>query len=331
MRARRRDDRRRRAGRPPAGAGQRHARGHPHAPRRVGGQHRRVARAPRACRSRSWAASATTPAGAEAAAALRAVGVETALHLAAPGVPTGACVVLIDAAGERTMLPDAGANALLPTRPLPAGRPPPRVGLQPAASRQPPGGAGRARWPRATPGMTTSVDPASAAPLAEVGGAAFRELVARRHHDRRDTGRGRGPDGRPRPGHRRRWTLLAGPRRGGAEARRATAPAGRRRRAAARPPRPRRRTGRSSTTPARATRSPPPGSPPAGAGRCRRRPSAPPAPSRPGWSPARGRAPRPRSRPPARGRTGPRGRSTCRRGWGARRRGRRGAPRGRCR
>ena len=115
------------------------------------------------------------PAGAEGAAALRAVGVETALHLA-PGVPTGACVVLIDSAGERTMLPDAGANALLPTRPLPPGahlhvsgysllRP----GSRPAAR--------AALLDARDAGMTTSVDPASAAPLAEVGGPAFREMV----------------------------------------------------------------------------------------------------------------------------------------------------------
>lgn len=115
-------------------------------------------------------------AGAEAAAALRAVGVETALHLAAPGVPTGACVVLIDATGERTMLPDAGANALLPTRPLPQGghlhvsgysllRP----GSRPAAR--------AALLAARDAGMTTSVNPASAAPLAEVGGAVFRDLV----------------------------------------------------------------------------------------------------------------------------------------------------------
>ena len=115
------------------------------------------------------------PAGAEGAAALRAVGVETALHLA-PGVPTGACVVLIDSAGERTMLPDAGANALLPTRPLPPGahlhvsgysllRP----GSRPAAR--------AALLDARDAGMTTSVDPASAAPLAEVGGPAFRAMV----------------------------------------------------------------------------------------------------------------------------------------------------------
>lgn len=115
------------------------------------------------------------PAGAEGAAALRAAGVETLLHVAAD-VPTGACVVLIDATGERTMLPDPGANVLLPTRPLPQGahlhvsgysllRP----GSRPAAH--------AALLAARDAGMTTSVDPASAAPLAEVGGAAFRDLV----------------------------------------------------------------------------------------------------------------------------------------------------------
>jgi sugar/nucleoside kinase (ribokinase family) len=115
------------------------------------------------------------PAGAEAAAALRAAGVETAPTVLA-GVPTGACVVLIGPDGERTMLPDAGANALLPALPLPRGahlhvsgysllRP----GSRPAA---------RAALAAArAAGMTTSVDPASAAPLAEVGAAAFRDLI----------------------------------------------------------------------------------------------------------------------------------------------------------
>ncbi len=115
------------------------------------------------------------PAGAEGAAALRAAGVQTALHVAADA-PTGACVVLIDATGERTMLPDAGANALLPTRPLPkgahlhvSGYSLLRAGSRPAAH--------AALLSARDAGMTTSVDPASAAPLAEVGAAAFRDLV----------------------------------------------------------------------------------------------------------------------------------------------------------
>jgi sugar/nucleoside kinase (ribokinase family) len=114
-------------------------------------------------------------AGAEAAAALRAEGVETALHVA-PGVATGACVVLVDAAGERTMLPDPGANALLPEGPLPAGGHLHvsgyallREGSRPAAHAALLEARGR--------GMTTSVDPASAAPLRELGGPAFRALA----------------------------------------------------------------------------------------------------------------------------------------------------------
>ncbi len=115
------------------------------------------------------------PSGAQAAAALEAVGVRTALHVL-PGVPTGACVVLIDAAGERTMLPDAGANALLPAGALPEGAHLHVSGyslLRPGSREAAHGALLAAR----DAGMTTSVDPASAAPLAEAGGAAFRDLV----------------------------------------------------------------------------------------------------------------------------------------------------------
>jgi sugar/nucleoside kinase (ribokinase family) len=115
------------------------------------------------------------PAGAEAAAALRAAGVDPALHVRA-GVPTGACVVLIDAAGERTMLPDAGANALLPERPLPDGAHLHVSGYSLLRPGSRPAAVAALRDARAT-GMTTSVDPASAAPLADVGGPAFRDLV----------------------------------------------------------------------------------------------------------------------------------------------------------
>ena len=76
------------------------------------------------------------------------------------------------------MLPDPGANALLPVRDLPGGahlhvsgyaliRP----GSRPAAV------AALAAAREA--GMTTSVDPASAAPLAAMGAAAFRALTHR--------------------------------------------------------------------------------------------------------------------------------------------------------
>ena len=115
------------------------------------------------------------PAGAEAAAALRAAGVATALHVRA-GVPTGACVVLIDASGERTMLPDAGANALLPERPLPEGAHLHVSGYSLLRPGSRPAAVAALRAAREA-GMTTSVNPASAAPLAEVGGPAFRALV----------------------------------------------------------------------------------------------------------------------------------------------------------
>jgi sugar/nucleoside kinase (ribokinase family) len=115
------------------------------------------------------------PAGAEGAAALRAAGVRTALHVAADA-PTGACVVLIDASGERTMIPDAGANDLLPTRPLPPGAHLHVSGYSLLRPGSRPAAHAALREAREA-GMTTSVDPASAAPLAEVGAATFRDLV----------------------------------------------------------------------------------------------------------------------------------------------------------
>jgi ribokinase len=116
-------------------------------------------------------------AGRAAVAALRAAGVTPHVTVA-PGAATGACVVLVDPAGERTMLPDAGANALLEPADLPAqafaagghlhvsGYALARESTRPAAV------AALERARRA--GMTTSVDPASAAPLAPAGGAAVR-------------------------------------------------------------------------------------------------------------------------------------------------------------
>lgn len=119
-------------------------------------------------------------AGRAAAGALRRAGVDPLLTVV-PDAATGACVVLVDAAGERTMLPDAGANALLRPEHLPdaafaggghlhvSGYALCREPTRPAAA----AALGRARQA----GMTTSVDPASAAPLEAVGGAAARALV----------------------------------------------------------------------------------------------------------------------------------------------------------
>jgi sugar/nucleoside kinase (ribokinase family) len=82
-----------------------------------------------------------------------------------PERPTGTCIVLVDPGGERTMVPDAGANDALELAELPAGEHLHltgygllRAGSRPAARRAL--GLARER------GMTVSVDPSSAAPLA---------------------------------------------------------------------------------------------------------------------------------------------------------------------
>jgi sugar/nucleoside kinase (ribokinase family) len=114
-------------------------------------------------------------AGRHAAEALRAAGAEPRLAVAR-GVATGACVVLVDDAGERTMLPDAGANARLPDRPLPAARHLHVSGyalLRPRAR----AAAVAALCRAAHDGVPTSVDAASAAPLRAAGPAAVRALA----------------------------------------------------------------------------------------------------------------------------------------------------------
>jgi ribokinase len=95
---------------------------------------------------------------------------------------TGVCVVLVDPSGERTMLPDAGANGALSPADLPddvftggdhlhlSGYALLNPGSRPAA-------LAAVRRARGT-GMTTSVDPSSAAPLRELGDAAFRSWTA---------------------------------------------------------------------------------------------------------------------------------------------------------
>jgi sugar/nucleoside kinase (ribokinase family) len=95
----------------------------------------------------------------------------TDLLVTMPGSTTGTCVVIVDASGERTMLPDPGANAGLTTRDLPGSAF--RSGdhlhlsgytLLHAETRA----IGMDALRRARDaGMTTSLDPASAAPLAK--------------------------------------------------------------------------------------------------------------------------------------------------------------------
>lgn len=121
------------------------------------------------------------PFGAEAEAVLAAGGVVTRVRRV-PGATTGTCVVLVDRDGERTMLPDAGANSLLEPGDV-ADLP-----LDGAAHLHVSGytllnpgsrAAGLAALDRArAAGAATSVDPASTAPLEAVGGPAFREMTA---------------------------------------------------------------------------------------------------------------------------------------------------------
>src|SRR5687767_11175510 len=82
-----------------------------------------------------------------------------------PERPTGTCIVLVHPGGERTMIPDAGANDGLELRDLPAGEHLHltgyallRDGSRPAAL--------RALVLARERGTTVSVDPSSAAPLA---------------------------------------------------------------------------------------------------------------------------------------------------------------------
>ena len=119
--------------------------------------------------------------GRDAARSLRGAGVTPRLAIVGEAV-SGACVVLVDAAGERTMLPDAGANARLAPEHLPrdvflagghlhlSGYTLLRPDTRPAALAA--FAAARAA------GMATSIDAASAAPLAAAGGESFRHLAS---------------------------------------------------------------------------------------------------------------------------------------------------------
>lgn len=119
------------------------------------------------------------PFGREAAEVLARSGVRPALAVD-PTRPTGTCVVLVGRAGERTMLPDAGANSgLAPAdvRDLPRTARHLHVSgytiLNPG-SRE----AGLAAIAAATAaGVPVSIDPASAAPLEAVGGKEFLRLT----------------------------------------------------------------------------------------------------------------------------------------------------------
>jgi len=115
-------------------------------------------------------------AGRDALAGLGAEGVDARLAID-PARPTGTCVVLVEPSGERSMLPDAGANAGLEAVRLPddtvhlhlAGYALLHAGSRPAA---------RALLAAArAAGASVSVDPSSAAPLQRGGAPAFLEWV----------------------------------------------------------------------------------------------------------------------------------------------------------
>ena len=94
---------------------------------------------------------------------------------------TGTCIVLVEPGGERSMLPDAGANATLTAADLPqrAFRPGGHLHLSGYTLLNPGSrDAGLAALSMAAAAdMTVSVDPSSAAPLAELGAARFLSMT----------------------------------------------------------------------------------------------------------------------------------------------------------
>lgn len=118
--------------------------------------------------------------GREAVESLHATGVRTALKVD-PLRPTGTVIVLVDPAGERTMVPDAGANSGLRPNDLPEPefRPGRHLHLSGYTLLNPesrPAGVAALRLAQ-THGMTTSVDVASAGPLAAVGPDRFLDWI----------------------------------------------------------------------------------------------------------------------------------------------------------
>lgn len=123
------------------------------------------------------------PAGRADTTALRARGVDVRAAVD-PDVPTGTCVTVIEPDGERTFLPDRGANLALTPADLPLEVFTPDahlhlsgyVLLDPTA---PARAAGLAALRRAKDlGMTISVDPASSGPLHALGVQTFLDWVA---------------------------------------------------------------------------------------------------------------------------------------------------------
>jgi sugar/nucleoside kinase (ribokinase family) len=115
--------------------------------------------------------------GREAVARLSAAGVQ--VHVTTdPDRPTGTCIVLIDPARERTMIPSAGANASTGPRP-----PLPQSADWLCLSGYPLLRTATSRWAAGVladakrRGWSVAVDAASAAPLAEIGADAFFGLI----------------------------------------------------------------------------------------------------------------------------------------------------------
>ena len=118
--------------------------------------------------------------GRESVAGLTDRGV-TAWVSTEPDLTTGTCIVLVEPGGERSMLPDAGANATLTAADLPqrAFRPGGHLHLSGYTLLNPGSrDAGLAALALAAAAdMTVSVDPSSAAPLAELGAARFLSMT----------------------------------------------------------------------------------------------------------------------------------------------------------
>jgi sugar/nucleoside kinase (ribokinase family) len=118
--------------------------------------------------------------GRESVAGLTDRGV-TAWVSTEPDLTTGTCIVLVEPGGERSMLPDAGANSTLTAADLPqrAFRPGGHLHLSGYTLLNPGSrDAGLAALSMAAAAdMTVSVDPSSAAPLAELGAARFLSMT----------------------------------------------------------------------------------------------------------------------------------------------------------
>lgn len=111
--------------------------------------------------------------------ALDALGLDLAVS-ADPSRPTGTCIVLVDGTGERTMVPDAGANAALSPADVPTASFAPGEHLHVSGYALFGGARAAAQHALAAAraaGMTVSVGAASSGPLRAVGAAAFLDWI----------------------------------------------------------------------------------------------------------------------------------------------------------